>query len=484
MSSYPFISSPLNRAGRFVRSFARREEGATAVVFAIAAIPAMMFVGVAVDMANAARYKSNLQAAVDGAVISGTVTAQTLTSAELATGGTGVTKIKTTVENHIRSQYVLPKSASFASIATTVDLTNGKISTTAQVTAPNFIMKMFGRPTNAVKAQADSAWGSGKAEVVLAIDTTYSMAANNKITGAQTAANQLIDTLYALPAASNGGIKMGIVSFDQFVNVGTTYRGASWLKDTSAISTPATYCYDTYPNAKYGSPIVHNDTCYSDGVPYSCSWTEWPVISYGKAVRVCDNYTSTSDWYGCVGTRNYPADLTDTVSISDPVPGLRDTWCAAPFQRLTTSAATMKSNVSALYPHGETYIAPGLLWAWRLLSPNAPFSDGVAYGTKDTKKYIILMTDGANTYAPNYPSHWSNDVSLANSLTAQTCTAIKAKGISIVAVAFAVTDTAIKNTLKNCATTYADYYDAIDVAAMLQAWQAIGQKISGIRVAK
>ena len=51
------------------------------------------------------------------------------------------------------------------------------------------------------------------------------------------------------------------------------------------------------------------------------------------------------------------------------------------------------------------------------------------------------MTDGANTRSPTYPGHDGGDAALANALTSETCTNMKAKpNVTIYTIAFEVTD--------------------------------------------
>jgi len=188
-------------------------------------------------------------------------------------------------------------------------------------------------------------------------------------------------------------------------------------------------------------------------------------------------------WVGTVGSRNYPLDLSADVSAANPVPAMW--WVASPqtVVRLTNNAAAVKSQISSLTAASETFIAPGVLWAWRTLSPNAPFSDGAAYGT-GTKKIMILMTDGANTHSPNYPDHEGTNVADANDITKKTCANAKALGIVIYTIAFQVTDVTIKGILQDCASAPVNYYDATSNTAMLAAFKEIANNLTQLRVSK
>jgi hypothetical protein len=43
-----------------------------------------------------------------------------------------------------------------------------------------------------------------------------------------------------------------------------------------------------------------------------------------------------------------------------------------------------------------TNSAFGMVWGWRVLSPGVPFTQGLPYDPENTRKIIILMTDGVN----------------------------------------------------------------------------------------
>ena len=50
-------------------------------------------------------------------------------------------------------------------------------------------------------------------------------------------------------------------------------------------------------------------------------------------------------------------------------------------------------------PNGNTNVPEGLAWGWRTISSAAPFTEGVSEDRKDIDKVVIVLTDGANTYA-------------------------------------------------------------------------------------
>ncbi len=449
-----------------LRALLGDRRGNVAILFGLAVVPLFGFVGSAVDYGNGIRNRSRLANALDAAVLSAVTTHVTDATAQAA------------VEKYVRANLGPLPANQTLTVSASVDASQ-VVTANATLTTPTWVMGLFGKPTLPVNATAKAAPGlAEKIEVALVLDTTGSMS-GAKIDGLKTAAKDLVASLYSASNATSA-VRVGIAPFSNHVNVGLSYRNASWIANTQDTSGSSTSCSDTYPNAQYLDPVHHPATCYDDGAPYDCSWTSYNTVILGAPVNVCSTSTWASTWNGCVGSRNHPLDLQDAVDTVNKVPGLTDTWCAAPLQRLTNSVPTLNAQIDALSASGETYVAPGLLWGWRLLSPNAPFADGAAYNA--AKKIMILMTDGANTRSPDYPAHWGGDVATANSLTAQTCANIKAQGVRIYTIAFSVTDTTIKGVLQNCASATGDYYDSATVADMQAAFAAIGAKIGSVRL--
>lgn len=182
-----------------------------------------------------------------------------------------------------------------------------------------------------------------------------------------------------------------------------------------------------------------------------------------------------------------------------------------PITPLTNTPATITAAVNAMSPQGATNIAEGAAWAFRVLSPTAPFTEGAAYNST-TSKVMIIMTDGENTrypyanmndaqyYSPyGYP--WNTNGRLGTATTdahtleqrvnarlATTCTNAKAAGITVytIGLATSATDYPSENTtlLTNCATE-SDYAFFPTSASDLQtAFTTIANQLAALRLSK
>ena len=61
--------------------------------------------------------------------------------------------------------------------------------------------------------------------------------------------------------------------------------------------------------------------------------------------------------------------------------------------------ATIKAAIDKMASNGNTNVPEGTAWGWRTISSNAPFTGGRLESEKGNDKVIIVLTDGANTYA-------------------------------------------------------------------------------------
>ncbi|MEW6016858.1 MAG: pilus assembly protein, partial [Pseudomonadota bacterium] len=175
-----------------------------------------------------------------------------------------------------------------------------------------------------------------------------------------------------------------------------------------------------------------------------------------------------------------------------------------PVMRLTTDMAGLKSAIDDMEAAGNTNIPMGLVWGWHTLSPNAPFSDGVAYGTKHHRKIIILMTDGDNVASTANNENdsaysgigyiWQGLLGITsgssstrtqkmNERLALLCENIKKKDIVLYTVRVEVKsgDSAL---LRNCATDPDKFYDVQNVSQLGAAFDAIAGSIDNLRITK
>lgn len=442
------------------------------MVFGLMVVPAMLSIGAAVDYGRASQTRTSLQTAVDAAALAAA-------AAQLRGGNPAQV-----AANYVQQKFAHTGKAVITTTASDVNL--GTVNVRAALSVRTSVMRLMRIETLPVTASATAAIGAAgnqKMELAIAFDATGSMNQGARLETARAAAKTLIDKVMKLPGGgANPNVKVALAPFTTHVNVGTQYRGASWLTNTTDYTeTLPESCYYTYPDIVYGPSTRITQTCYADGLPYDCSFDMPTIISWGTPVQTCFAPTITHRWFGCVGSQNSPADEADIANASNKVPALFDMpSCPSPLIRLGADQASLNAALDGMVANGETYIATGLLWGWRLLSPNAPFADGGPYGS--TNKVLVLMTDGANTNSATYPDHYGTDVAASNDKLVKVCSAAKAAGVKLFTIAFQVTDAAIQNVLAQCASGVPYYYNAQTNADLQTAFASIGQQLTNLRL--
>ncbi len=452
--------------------FTRDSRGSAAIILALATVPLTMCAGMAVDVTNAYRVRTNLQAALDAAMLSAATAAGQNSSSATATVTTYVTQNFTAVRG------LQPPAIS-------VTLSGTKMSGTATVDVPTNFIKLVRSEPIPITATSKVEFGAGDLEVALALDTTASMA-GQKLDDLKLAAKDLIDILITrAPATAPVPPRVGIVPFGSYVNVGTAYRSQPWM----SVPADSTSSYTT--TSMTGQTCTPNPatTCYADGVPYSCSTS---TCTGGTPVTSTVTYTTT--WEGCVGSRDTPADVDLQTAFAytspdQPVPGIMGSgYCGSPLTRLSSSAGTLNTQIDSLVASGDTYIPDGLLWAWRLVAPSLPFSDGKSPTiSKDVRKVVVLMTDGFNTLEQSGMYHIINGSGATSgqatdARTVQLCNSIKAQNVTIFTVAFGVTDTRATTLMQQCASGPPFYFSAASGADLRAAFGSIGASMISARL--
>ncbi|MBB1247984.1 TadE/TadG family type IV pilus assembly protein [Rhizobium sp. G21] len=397
--------------------------GNFALMAALVATPVIMASGIAIDMITAYTTRTEMQNAADAAVL-----------AAASSGETEPTVLETIAKNSFEANF---KSA-FASEVRITDFTvssDNRITLKASARTPLTLAKIIRPDGIDVKILSQAQSGSeDDIEIALALDNTYSMT-GQKLTDLKAASNALLDVFEKMDAKQKKA-RFSIVPFSRYVNVGMSYRNASWLDVKDDYSTTARVCTKSRPVVSQSGCTTEKKTGYNDGVPYTYDQKVCSNTVYGDEVETCSNKTTNYKWSGCVGSRTNPLDTQD-ISPDKKYPGLMNIKCGAAITTLTSDYTKLRAAIKAMVANDETYIAPGVLWGWNTLSQGEPFTDGKAYDA-DVKKFIIIMTDGTNTVSPTYPTHTKKDTVKSNTLMSTVCQNAKNKGVTIFTVAVGI----------------------------------------------
>jgi Flp pilus assembly protein TadG len=402
------------------RQFAACQKGATAVIFAIAAVPFFACAGAAIDYVHFSAAKNHLQVALDAATLAAAAPDLDTDAARVAAG---LAVFNANMQDGAGSNLV--HTANFA-------VTNGKVVSDATVTVPTNFMGLVGITEMIADGLAEvGIAGDKQAEIALVLD--YSGSMNDALNGVvkyeamREAATQLVSDL---ATAVPDKVKFGLVPFSHHV-------------------------FATLPGEH--------------------------VMGGGSGT-----------WTGCTQDRNYPANTTAATPTSSsstkwnqPMAPVHADWGCSGYTAnnlrivpLTDSFSSISNQLAVMTPYAWTHIALGVEFGYHLLSPNAPFEEGVAFNDGETRKFMVVLTDGMQT-EPAFGPGSTRSVAQGESNLETLCSNAKADGITIITMAFDLDDTDTRQRLQNCASdpdTY--FFVADDTADLAGAFDAVKTAIT------
>ena len=406
------------------------------------------------------------------------------------------------------------------------------------------LLKAVGIKAIGLASSASVGKGHGSVEVALVLDNSGSLA-GQPIADLRVAAQNLTSVLYAGYEGTDK-VRVGIVPFAGSVNVGSAHQAASWM-DSAGLSPThyenfaeqrSRFQLFTQLGVKWGgcvevrpSPHDVSDSLPAAGVPASLFVPMFapdePDSANAEGNAYANNYLSDTGG-GCSAppqtcqrsnrrgrctswsTPALPAaqaqartckyDGAVIVSASGP-----NAFCdAAPILPLSESKGAVPDAIGQMQAKGSTNMLEGLMWGWRVLSPEEPFTHGRPYSDRENTKYLILLTGGENThqamsnhnnsiyhafgYASNgrlgAGSSSAALISQMNSKTRAACANAKAAGITIYTIAFRLErDDNTRALLASCASSAAQAHLASNGASLVQAFETIAREIAKLRIA-
>jgi hypothetical protein len=234
---------------------------------------------------------------------------------------------------------------------------------------------------------------------------------------------------------------------------------------------------------------------------------EWSCPADVSPTSACT--MGNSSWNGCVSLRPEPFRNTDEGYNVSPVMGRNDAFCPddeiVPLtdrkSRLLSLVSNLRTQPMAYSELGEpvigTYTPTGMNWAMALLSPQPPYEEAMEdalFSKKKGKRFIVLMTDGANTARPldaksqalmvlannkRTPAQNAAIQTVADDNTLKLCDQAKARDITIYTVSFgAELNPQAEQMLKKCATSpEGHYFRAAEGKDLQSAFASIAQGI-------
>jgi Flp pilus assembly protein TadG len=549
----------LNNATSLLRRLISRREGNIAIMFGLALLPMFVAVGMAVDISRAYSVRTRLNSALDDAAL----------ALGSAPAGYTTAQLNNMLQTYVAANFTKNAMGSVTSASYTASANGTVYTIIGTATVPTTLTRVLpGAPAFLTVSSSSVIKKTLGVELALVLDNTGSMLCGDgsganyspcntpdHIVALQTAtSNQLLKPLFA-QSPDPTLLKVALIPYVTTVNVGPALASAGLLptalkhdvnshyldlagnviNDHSAVPKPITFdanqsqANETTPEWR-GCVIEDTPNNEDSGTPAGFDVTE-PNGGWLSAVGASSPLAHTP-WIalywqpggnGTGGTWN--TWNTGNISYLHTPGNLLSLWdtsheygpnsgCPTPMQRLVqmdaAGQAAAYAGVAAQegWAAGGTMIHEGLIWGWRALSPNPPFSDGVPYaqtaGANPTwAKVVVLETDGVNESFTTENTGFSylsdgklgttnNTTTSVNNLNTRLttiCQNMHTANIVIYTVGFGAS-AQFNTQLQNCAggpTTaglHGRFIYAADSAALASAFAAIAGEINQLRIAQ
>ena len=528
--------------------FGRSDNGNIAVLFAIAAVPIISFVGAAIDYTRANTARTAMQAALNSTAL---MLAKDLTDGIITTAQLG-----TKAQAYFTALYTNTDAKSVVINAGYTQNTGSgsTIQLNGSGTVDTDFMKVAGFPNLNFNTASTSVWGNTRMRVALVLDNTGSMASNGKMAALQKAATDMIDKLAALNKTA-GDVYISIIPFAKDVNVDKANVGASWINWTNwegeppflvgnksnafksavagsncpftnsnqgfvcmdrpatmsgaatASKIPSSGTYSGYicPGLDSGAKLagqtnIYYNGCYTTvtGSSASCGSNTACTCSGSGSSKIChlwrgDGTSATaaaaparSTWTGCVNDRDQPTDATNAAPSSSSTQFYAEQWkdcLPATVTAMSNQWQTLKNQINAMTPSGNTNQAVGLAWGWQSVSTtNGPIA-APGKGTNSIyKDYIVLLSDGLNTQ-----NRWSTTQSSIDARQELLCQNIRTdttNPVTVFTIQVNINNADPKSqVLQDCATN-GNFQMITDSTQTSDAFNNVFTQISKLRVLK
>jgi len=401
---------------RFVKNFGNCQKGSIAVMYAVSAIPIFVAAGSAVDYIRYLANVTELQAALDSAALAAASTPEATDAVRLALA-------EATFVRNLEGSDLAD-----AEIERSFDIQDESVVAAADTDMATSLMKFANIDSMKLSVGAEISVPENKnAEIALVLDYSGSMsesiAGGVKYVAMKNAAKDLISDL---EAANPDKVKFSLVPFSHHV-------------------------YGTFRK----SDIL--------------------------------GQSGSGDWVGCSQDRKYPFNLTDDEPTSDneskwgqaQAPVHISSGCSGYSSNkllmvpLTDDFTYLRSRLDMMTTYAWTHIAVGVEFGLQMLSNSETFPGGVSYDDEETQKFMVVLTDGAQT-EPAFGPGGTRTVAQGESNLEALCTYAKTKGITMITIAYDLDDNDTVDRLRDCATDPdKNFFVATSAAAVAGAFENI-----------
>jgi Flp pilus assembly protein TadG len=488
-----------------MRSYFCDDLGTILIAFCVALPILLTSMGMSLDLGRAYLVRQRLSGALDASALAGAAMA------------TDQASIEERVAEFFELNYPVEKIGTPYNLEVTVD--GDEIIVSASADLNTAFMHVVGIKKFTIFEKSIVVREVRGLEVALVLDVTGSMSTNNNIASLRTASRNFVNILFSRTSRPEA-IKIGLVPYSTSVNVGPYGVGRNpngtpfvdgddvgeiFVTDMQGNNlNPSNYTTNANSAAPrwYGCVIEANDQGWNGNSNYNDPYPNDVIAlrdEYDPALKILDHEGPWPAYNYEVYGRNAACGETCTGSGRNRVctqnichytynPPSQN--CPRSFiTPLTSNQQVLLTAINGFTAYGNTMGNIGMLWGYRILSPEPPFQQGADWEDNEWRKVIIMMTDGMNTMDANYSAYWrtrnhrlnTNDM---NERFLDTCDAIKSiKGVIIYTVTFAGgVDRVTKEFYRRCATSAAQYYDAPSQAELIEVFEKISRELANLHL--
>ena len=403
-------------------TFRRDERGAIALMFGLMFLGISLFAGVAIDYTRVLHERSQVATALDAAALAA--------GKALIDGRMSDTQVQDRARGFFNQNLGAgERFGSVRSFSVAIDRANSSVTLDASVSVPMTLMRIAGFNEMVFPVRAATSFEQNDIELSMALDVTGSMA-GSKLDALKSASNDLFDILLPDGGTPNR-VRIALAPYSSGVNAGD-----------------------------YGPVVTGKRSPWGN-----CTFERDGANLATELAPVTGTYLKSVGSTGVVSGANCP-------STARVVP-------------LTDDKDLLRAQVRSYRASGSTAGHLGTQWARYMISPewegiftgpNAP----VAYDDSRTIKAMILMTDGLfNTVGGR--NSWAN-VRQSQDLTVQMCEAMRQQGVRVYTVGFKLNDARATQTLRDCAGSERNFFEAENDDALRTAFTSIAQQINNLRL--
>jgi len=460
-----------------IRNYVSDKTGSIAVLFGIMAPLLIGVAGMSLDYSQAYLVKQRLAQALDAAALAATAS------------GTDQAVIEQKVLDFFAANY--PNNKIGVAFTPTVTVVGDEVIVSGTAQYQTLFLRIIGINTIDVEATTTVLREVQGIEVVLVMDNTGSMSTNNNISTLRTAANNFVYIMYGIDV--DDGAAASAASLDAMVTRDPQYIKVGLVPYSGSVNVGPYGLGEDKNGDYYGTAFVNN--------PFNLQYTTNSSSS-----------VSNNNWLGCVEAQPYPADTTDNQGPWDMYRYCRDDndnanchgyWYYSnyypykgpnyhcpktPVTPLSSSPSELRTSNDMMTARGYTHGNYGMAWGYRLLSPDFPFEEGVAWTNQYWRKAIVMMTDGVNTIHPYYSAYgrtWDHNLTPSdlNDRFAEVCQSLKDQGAIIYTVTFAGgVSESTKDFYRECATSPDYFFDAPGQQDLIDTFEEISRQLSNLYI--